>query len=245
MQMRKTYFTVLMFAVVVTVLLAAFGVVWNLVISPTQKFEHVDKLIGGVLLALVGLAIDIGRRWFIDSKFSEDAPKTLIDLVGTAVVIASSTVEEVDQRLTEILDYLEYADTLPEAADEWPYEMMKPAIEQSIARKKVIKFGGPERVAPVKEVLEQGADTAGEDTQDENGDLTILSATYGAGDARKDVTKLLRSRVSRGSLGIRVSNDVLGCDPAPGVVKALEVTYSHGGKTYSRTISESLMLYLP
>jgi hypothetical protein len=155
MQMRKTYFTVLMFAVVVTVLLAAFGVVWNLVISPTQKFEHVDKLIGGVLLALVGLAIDIGRRWFIDSKFSEDAPKTLIDLVGTAVVIASSTVEEVDQRLTEILDYLEYADTLPEAADEWPCEMMKSAIEQSIARKKVIKFGGLERVSPVKEVLER------------------------------------------------------------------------------------------
>ena len=153
MEMHKIYFTVLMFAVVLTVLLAAFGVVWNLVISPTQKFEDVDELMGGVLLALVAFAMDLGRRWFIDGKFSEAAPAVLIDLVGTAVVTGASTVEEVDQRLTELLDYLEYEPILPEAADEWPSERLKSSIRQSTAKKKVIKFGGPERIAPVKEVL--------------------------------------------------------------------------------------------
>ena len=64
---------------------------------------------------------------------------------------------------------------------------------------------------------------------DAYGSLSIISATYGAGRQRRDVTDRVRSMVRDGRLSISVGNDSLGGDPAPNVRKDLSVTYSTGG----------------
>ena len=53
------------------------------------------------------------------------------------------------------------------------------------------------------------------------GGVTIVSAQYGEGPDRRDVTARLRSMVRNGRISIRVNNDSMGSDPAPGRPKIL------------------------
>jgi hypothetical protein len=76
-------------------------------------------------------------------------------------------------------------------------------------------------------------------------DLAILSAKYGANNDWMDVAPVLRAKIQNGKLKVSATNEELGGDPAPGVVKKLEVTYLHSGRTYSKTLSETEMLSLP
>lgn len=76
-------------------------------------------------------------------------------------------------------------------------------------------------------------------------DLSILSARYGALNGWTDVAPRLRTKIQNGKLRLQVTNDEFGIDPLPNVAKSLEVTYSRGGATYSRTVSEGQELSLP
>lgn len=78
-----------------------------------------------------------------------------------------------------------------------------------------------------------------------NDNLTILSARYGAKNGWMEVAPLLRAKIEDGKLQVSATNEELGGDPTPGVVKKLEVTYSQDGRTYSKTVSESKILSLP
>ena len=51
----------------------------------------------------------------------------------------------------------------------------------------------------------------------------IVSADYGAGSSRVDVTARVQSLAQNGTLNFRVSNDALGGDPAPNHVKELHI----------------------
>ncbi len=76
--------------------------------------------------------------------------------------------------------------------------------------------------------------------------LRIISALYGAGDGGwKDVTGVLISRISDGSLRIAATNEELGSDPAPYKVKNLVVAYMHNGEACSRSVSEGEELSIP
>ncbi|MGB4580289.1 MAG: hypothetical protein WBI91_00250 [Coriobacteriia bacterium] len=75
--------------------------------------------------------------------------------------------------------------------------------------------------------------------------LLILAAKYGAGDSWMDVAPLLRTRVQNDQLRVKASNAELGGDPAPNVLKNLELVFSLAGRTYSRTIPENGMLAIP
>ena len=67
--------------------------------------------------------------------------------------------------------------------------------------------------------------------------LVIKSARYGAGDRWADVTEVLRAAVRNNSLQIEASNSLAG-DPAPGVVKQLELVYSLDGQEFSLRVRE-------
>jgi hypothetical protein len=51
----------------------------------------------------------------------------------------------------------------------------------------------------------------------------MLSATYGSGDNRVDVTNRLQSLARAGNLNVRVSNQSMGVDPAPRQPKDLRI----------------------
>ncbi len=68
--------------------------------------------------------------------------------------------------------------------------------------------------------------------------LEIYSAVYGTGPENdKDVTDILQQH-NRDALAVDVSNNSLGCDPAPNRHKRLEVEYSYGNRS-RRIISRS------
>jgi hypothetical protein len=77
-----------------------------------------------------------------------------------------------------------------------------------------------------------------------NSGLRITQAQYGSGNRMRDVTGLLNSQIQNGHIGMRVSNDTLGGDPAPGSTKTLLVSYVSGGRPGQITLNENDYLTL-
>jgi len=71
----------------------------------------------------------------------------------------------------------------------------------------------------------------------------IKSARYGAGDRWVDVTNKVAAAVNDGIPTIEASNDLAG-DPAPSVVKELQLVYTLGGKETVVTVAEGETLEL-
>ncbi len=76
------------------------------------------------------------------------------------------------------------------------------------------------------------------------GGLRITQAQYGSGNRMRDVTGLLNSQIQNGHIGMRVGNDTLGGDPAPGSTKSLIVSYVSGGRPGQITLGEGDYLTL-
>ena len=74
--------------------------------------------------------------------------------------------------------------------------------------------------------------------------LEILSATYGAGDSRADLTEKLRQAAAEGSLRVTVSNQLAGGDPAPNQPKELRVEYKLDGQQATKVVKEDGTLAL-
>ncbi len=74
--------------------------------------------------------------------------------------------------------------------------------------------------------------------------LSITRAQYGSGNRMRDVTGLLNSQIQNGHIGMRVGNDTLGGDPAPGNAKSLTVWYTSGGRPGQITLQENDYLTL-
>jgi hypothetical protein len=68
--------------------------------------------------------------------------------------------------------------------------------------------------------------------------LTILSASYGAGNRTRDVAARLQGMIRNGRLSTAVNNTTMGSDPAPGVPKTLRVTYSVGRAAQQQAVTQ-------
>ena len=77
------------------------------------------------------------------------------------------------------------------------------------------------------------------------GQLSIVSAQYGAGGRGRNVASILQSQIRNGRLSISVNNDSMGGDPAPGQSKRLAVSYSVNGQRRSANVSEGQQLNIP
>ena len=75
--------------------------------------------------------------------------------------------------------------------------------------------------------------------------LQITRAQYGAGYRFADVTRQLTSRIQGDRLSLRITNDTMGGDPAPGEKKVLTVFYIHEGESRRAFTNESDVLELP
>jgi alpha-L-rhamnosidase len=75
--------------------------------------------------------------------------------------------------------------------------------------------------------------------------LSIVSATYGSTEAKKDVTTLLAGMVRNHCLAVKADNAAFGGDPCYGKAKQLLVEYELDGKRLQKTIAEGAMLAIP
>jgi HEAT repeat protein len=79
-------------------------------------------------------------------------------------------------------------------------------------------------------------------------ELEIIKAEYGAGNAQKDVTKLLKKHAGKLRWIVLPSpnfNQLFGGDPAPNVVKQLKVKYRMNGKMGEASFDEDSLVVLP
>jgi hypothetical protein len=74
--------------------------------------------------------------------------------------------------------------------------------------------------------------------------LEVLSAEYGNGEVREDVTEIVLNQVEDGRLDLVVANDLFG-DPAPGVAKQLDLQFKVGRRRFSATVDEGIRIQLP
>ena len=74
--------------------------------------------------------------------------------------------------------------------------------------------------------------------------LVIVSAEYGIGEKKTDVTKIVKDLVAEGSREIAATNDLFG-DPAEGEAKILTVKYKLDGKDATLSANENEKLNLP
>lgn len=74
--------------------------------------------------------------------------------------------------------------------------------------------------------------------------LRVISAMYGAGDKRVDLTKQVQNAVKDGQVRMRIGNSLVSEDPAPKVVKNLVVVYSLDGDEETVQVPENGELHL-
>ncbi len=77
------------------------------------------------------------------------------------------------------------------------------------------------------------------------GRLQITRAQYGADYRFVDVTSRLNSQLQSDSLNLRITNDAMGGDPAPGERKILTVFYIYNGRQARAFANENDLLVLP
>lgn len=75
--------------------------------------------------------------------------------------------------------------------------------------------------------------------------VRIITAEYGAGSRRINITRRLQDRILNGRLFIKVNNDLAGEDPAVNRPKQLWVVYSANGREQRKVLNEGQFLSLP
>lgn len=112
-------------------------------------------------------------------------------------------------------------------------------LEGAVAIRKVIEGFRVDLVTKVDEKakVEAGKDILGMPVST---GLVIVSAKWGNGDKTADVTKIVQKSVNHAnsSVSFLASHVTLG-DPAPGMVKSLEVSYTLGTETKTVSVTDS------
>lgn len=75
--------------------------------------------------------------------------------------------------------------------------------------------------------------------------LTVVSATYGEGNRRRDVRNLLEQMRNGDRITSAVTNEAMGGDPAPAARKTLQVVYQYNGQQLRVELPEGATLDLP
>ena len=76
--------------------------------------------------------------------------------------------------------------------------------------------------------------------------IELISAIYGASDDSKksmDVRKVLQQQLDLRDYNFAISNELVGRDPAPGIVKTLKLKYTLDGKTITKTVKENKTIH--
>jgi len=78
-----------------------------------------------------------------------------------------------------------------------------------------------------------------------SGGLTIMSATYGAENVRRDVKDIVKSKIQNGTLNFSAGSHELGGDPIFGKSKEFKIKYMHRGRIQERTFREGERVSIP
>jgi HEAT repeat protein len=107
-----------------------------------------------------------------------------------------------------------------------------------VALRAARELGGPDVTkALIKELARLQKADESDSSEPAPKELVIKSARYGAGNQWADVTETVSAMINANSLLVQASNSLAG-DPAQGVMKELQVTYTLGGEEKSVVVAE-------
>lgn len=155
--MRGVLFTIFIIAFSIALAVTAVGLLvnWGLIESPLaqpgEPLPLLDKLVTGVIIAGVGLLIEVGRQWFTSKPKESAEADAYRDMLALSIVQQATRREEAEATFTEIIDYFReyyFADN-PEMKE----GLIKRTTE-AVGRALQVRFGGAAHAEAVAEVLE-------------------------------------------------------------------------------------------
>lgn len=156
MRMIRSLFTIFIIILLITVALTAVGLLinWGIIqsdlVEPGKPLPHLGKLVTGVLIAVAGLLVEVGRRWFIARNIGDEVADTSYRLVGAAVVLPTTRREECATNYNFVTDFLRDSVTLP--SEEVRTSLAK-AVDSAVREMMNIRYGGATDLSQVSEVL--------------------------------------------------------------------------------------------
>ena len=146
--MKGPLFAVFLISFLIAVSITAIGLLanWGIwiqseVVEKGQELPLLKSMVTGVLLASVGLVIELGRRYLKDTK-----DDMYIDLLGAAVVLPTTNKEEANTAYTILNDYIEEK---YEPMDNKVAEKMEAAIDRMVN----IRYKGAAKPKTISETL--------------------------------------------------------------------------------------------
>jgi hypothetical protein len=154
--MRGSLFGIFLLTLLIAVGMTAFGLLINWGIIPSDLVESgkalplLDKLVTGVILAVVGLLVELGRRWFIVKNVRDELNDTCLKLIGAAVVLPTTKQEECATNFSYVSWYLSESVTL--SSDEIK-ATLSGNVDTAVKDMMSIRYGGANELPKISETL--------------------------------------------------------------------------------------------
>jgi hypothetical protein len=155
--MRGWLFGVFLIALLVSIILTAVGLLanWGIwittpLVKQGEKLPLLENLVTGVLLAIVALLLELGRRWFIARNAKDQLADAYVRLVAAAVILPTTTKEESDTNYTYITDYI---DQNLELENEELKSVVSTGVKSAMLEMMRIRYGGAAKPQRQIEVL--------------------------------------------------------------------------------------------
>ncbi len=159
--MRGWLFGVFLLTLFVAVALTTLGLLANWGIWITSPLVEQGKelpllkmMVTGVILGVVGLLIELGRRWFIIKNVRDELLEAYVRLIGAAVVLPTTEPEQSKSNYTYVSDFIKGQIRLPSIEVR---NVISKNVEAAVQDMMGVRYGGATRPSPVSEVLPQQA----------------------------------------------------------------------------------------
>lgn len=154
--MKERLFTIFLLTLLITVVITAIGLLINWGVIPSslvkagEPLPLLDKLVTGVILAIVGLLLELGRRWFIVKEIKDEHIDICLKLVGAAVVLPTTKQEECATNYGYVTGYL--SESVPLSSEEIKTTLTK-NVDDAVKNMMNIRYGGASDLRQVSEIL--------------------------------------------------------------------------------------------
>lgn len=154
--MRGSLFGIFLLTLLIAVGMTAFGLLINWGIVPSALVESgkplplLDKLVTGVILAVVGLLVELGRRWFIVKNVKDELNDTCLKLIGAAVVLPTTKQDECATNFSYVSGYLSESVSL---SSEEIKVTLSDNVDTAVKDMMNIRYGGASELHKISETL--------------------------------------------------------------------------------------------
>lgn len=146
------YATVFLAVAVTTIGLLANWGIWieSPLVQEGQELPLLKELVRGVIIAIIGVVIDISRRILIISRSKDEISKIYIDLIGVSTLLPTSNRDEANINYQYLDEYMEKNSLV---MDEELKSKIREEVKNNIQKHIHTRYGGAQKLRIIPEVL--------------------------------------------------------------------------------------------